>query len=213
MRTGLYQKYLKRVFDIVFSIIALVILLPLFVVVAFLIRIKLGSPIIFKQKRPGLNAKCFTLYKFRTMTDEKDCNDKLLPDEDRLTKFGQFIRSTSIDELPELWNILKGEMSFVGPRPLLEQYLDLYTPNQMRRHDVLPGLTGLAQVNGRNSITWEDKFSLDIEYVDSHSIWMDLRVLVMTLYKVIKREDISSQTASTMEVFQGTALGDEIIEK
>lgn len=173
-------------------------------VVALLVRINLGSPVIFKQQRPGLNEKIFTMYKFRTMTDERDENGELLPDAVRLTKFGKFLRSTSLDELPELFNILKGDMSIVGPRPLLVQYLPLYNEHQRRRHEVRPGLTGLAQVNGRNAISWEEKFDLDVQYVDNVTFINDWKIIFTTLKKVTLREGINSETAATMEFFEGS---------
>ena len=196
-------KYIKRFFDIVSSLLAIIVLSPVLIISAFLVRIKLGSPILFKQERPGKDEKLFTLYKFRTMTDEKDENGELLPDEARLTKFGQFLRSTSIDELPELFNILKGDMSVIGPRPLLVRYLPRYDEHQKRRHEVRPGLSGWAQVNGRNTVTWEDKFNMDVEYVDNYSIVMDIKILVMTVINVLKRDGISSETSATMEEFMG----------
>lgn len=201
---GIYQRYLKRPMDFILSLIALIILSPVFLVVALLVRINLGSPVIFKQQRPGLNEKIFTMYKFRTMTDERDENGELLPDAVRLTKFGKFLRSTSLDELPELFNILKGDMSIVGPRPLLVQYLPLYNEHQRRRHEVRPGLTGLAQVNGRNAISWEEKFDLDVEYVDNITFINDWKIIFSTLKKVVLREGINSETAATMEFFEGS---------
>jgi len=198
-----YRKYGKRIMDLILSLIAIVVLSPVLLIVAILVRIKLGSPIIFKQKRPGLNEKIFTLYKFRTMTDEKDEKGELLPDSIRLTKFGKFLRSTSLDELPELFNIIKGDMSIVGPRPLLVQYLPLYNEHQKHRHDVRPGLTGLAQVNGRNAISWEEKFKLDVEYVNNVSFHLDWKIILLTLKKVIIREGINSETSVTMEPFKG----------
>lgn len=176
--------------DFILSLIAIIALSPILLVVAALVRINLGSPVIFKQKRPGLNGKIFTLYKFRTMTDERDENGELLPDEVRLTKFGKFLRSTSIDELPELFNILKGDMSIVGPRPLLVQYLPLYDEQQKRRHEVRPGLTGLAQISGRNAISWEERFNLDIAYVDGISFTLDLKIFFKTIKKVFIKEGI-----------------------
>jgi lipopolysaccharide/colanic/teichoic acid biosynthesis glycosyltransferase len=173
-------------------------------IIALLVRIKLGSPVIFKQKRPGLNEKIFTLYKFRTMTDKRDEKGELLPDAERLTKFGKMLRSTSLDELPELFNILKGDMSIVGPRPLLVQYLPLYNDIQRRRHEVRPGLSGLAQVSGRNAISWEDKFHLDVEYVDNVSCIGDWKIILETIKKVFVREGISSNTSETMEAFNVT---------
>lgn len=197
-------KYIKRFFDFVSALLALIVFSLLLAVVAVLVKVKLGSPVIFKQERPGLNNKVFTLYKFRTMTDERDENGELLPDEVRLTKFGQFLRNTSIDELPELINILKGDMSVIGPRPLLVQYIPLYNKHQARRAEVKPGLSGWAQVNGRNSVTWEDKFDMDVYYVDNYSLALDLKILFMTVKNVIKREGISSDTSATMEPFTGT---------
>lgn len=197
----MYRKCFKRLFDIVCSLFALIVLSPILFVVALLVRIKLGSPVIFKQKRPGLNEKLFTLYKFRTMTDRKDSHGELLPDGERLTKFGKMLRSTSLDELPELWNILKGDMSIVGPRPLLEQYLPHYDNEQRQRHTVRPGLTGLAQVNGRNALSWEQKFSLDIKYVKNISFILDLKIILITISKVFARHGVSSGSSVTMEKF------------
>ena len=197
-------KYIKRILDIISSLLAIIILLPLLAVTAVLVKTKLGSPVLFKQERPGKDEKIFTLMKFRTMTDERDENGELLPDEVRLTKFGKFLRSTSIDELPELFNILKGDMSVIGPRPLLVKYLPRYNEHQHRRHKVRPGLSGWAQVNGRNSISWEEKFDLDVEYVDNYSFAMDVKILFMTVLNVLKKEGISSETSATMEVFMGT---------
>mgnify|MGYP000211961804 CR=1 FL=1 len=201
---GLYRRYFKRPMDFVLSLIAIIVLSPVFLVVAVLVRIKLGSPVIFKQERPGLNEKIFTLYKFRSMTDERDENGELLPDSVRLTKFGKFLRSTSLDELPELVNILKGDMSIVGPRPLLVEYLPLYDEHQRRRQEVRPGLSGLAQVSGRNTISWEEKFNLDVEYVDNISFILDWKIIFLTIKKVIFREGISSNTSVTMEPFRGS---------
>lgn len=207
MNDGLYRKYFKRPMDIILSLIALIVLSPILLIVALLVRIKLGSPVIFTQERPGLNEKIFKMYKFRTMTDEKDENGELLPDGVRLTRFGKILRSTSLDELPELWNILKGDMSIIGPRPLLVEYLSLYNEHQKRRHEVRPGLSGLAQVSGRNAIAWEDKFDLDIEYVENITFIGDLKVIFLTLKKVLIREGISSNTAVTMEPFSGSKRG------
>ncbi len=189
----------------IISFFALLFLSPLMLIFAVLIRINLGSPIIFKQARPGKNGKIFTLYKFRTMTDAKDADGNLLSDSERLTGFGQFLRKTSADELPELFNILRGDMSFVGPRPLLVKYLPLYSEHQSRRHDVTPGLTGWAQVNGRNSIGWNEKFDLDVWYVQNISFALDIKIFVLTIKKVFAKEGISSDTSVTMEEFQGNA--------
>jgi lipopolysaccharide/colanic/teichoic acid biosynthesis glycosyltransferase len=193
----------KRLFDIVSAGLALILLSPVMAVVALLVRIKLGSPVIFGQKRPGYKTELFTIYKFRTMLDTRDAAGKLLPDADRLPHFGRVLRSTSLDELPELWNVLKGEMSWVGPRPLLIAYLDRYSPEQNRRHDVLPGVTGWAQVNGRNAISWSEKFKLDVWYVDHWSFWLDLKILFMTFWKVIKRESINAPGEATSGEFMG----------
>jgi lipopolysaccharide/colanic/teichoic acid biosynthesis glycosyltransferase len=187
----MYRKYIKRPMDIILSFIAIIVLLPVLLVVAILVRIKLGSPVIFKQKRPGLNEKIFTLYKFRTMTDKKDENGELLPDSERLTKFGRILRSTSLDELPELFNILKGDMSIVGPRPLLERYLKYYNENEKLRHSVRPGLTGLAQVKGRNNLEWDKRLALDVEYVSNISFTLDMKVIFLTVIKTLKKEDIT----------------------
>lgn len=201
---GVYKRFIKRPMDFILSLTAIVTLSPILLVVAILVRFKLGSPVLFKQERPGLNEKVFMMYKFRTMTDEKDENGEFLPDSVRLTKFGQLLRSTSLDELPELFNILKGDMSIIGPRPLLVQYLSLYNDQQKRRHEVRPGLSGLAQVNGRNAISWEDKFALDVEYVDKVSFVNDWKIIFLTIKKVFIREGINSGTATTMEPFKGT---------
>lgn len=187
----MYAKYIKRMLDFILSLIALIVLSPLMIIIGILVRIKLGKPVIFKQKRPGKNEKIFTLYKFRTMTDEKDEQGNLLADEKRLTKFGKFLRSTSLDELPELWNILKGEMAIVGPRPLLVEYLPLYNEKQKHRHDVRPGLTGLAQISGRNTIDWEEKFEEDIEYIQNVNFVTDCKIVFKTVSKVLKKEGIS----------------------
>ncbi len=199
----MYEKYIKRIFDLVVSTAAIIILSPVLAVLAVMVRFKLGTPVLFKQKRPGLKGKIFTLYKFRTMTDEKDKNGNLLSDEIRLTKFGQLLRAMSLDELPELFNILKGDMSLVGPRPLLIQYLPLYDENQSRRHDVRPGLTGLAQISGRNAVSWEERFLFDVTYVDNVSFLSDIKIIMTTVVKVFKKEGISSETAVTMEPFTG----------
>ena len=199
----MYRKYIKRILDFVLSFIALIILSPIMLIVAILVRIKLGSPVIFKQKRPGLNEKIFTMYKFRTMTDKKDEFGELLPDSERLTKFGKWIRSSSLDELPELLNILKGDMSIVGPRPLLVEYLALYNDEQRLRHDIRPGLTGLAQVNGRNAITWEQKFKYDYYYTKNVTFFNDVKIFIKTFNKVIKREGINQSDEVCMEDFNG----------
>lgn len=199
-----YEKYVKRLQDILLSLIALIVLSPVLLVTALLVRVKLGSPVIFKQKRPGLNGEIFTLYKFRTMTDAKDQDGNLLPDEVRLTKFGKLLRSTSLDELPELLNILFGDIAVIGPRPLLVEYLPRYNVEQARRHEVRPGLSGLAQVNGRNAISWEDKFKYDVEYVDHITFLGDWKIIFQTIRNVLKRDGISSDKSATMEVFMGT---------
>ncbi len=199
----IYRRYIKRPMDFILSLIAIIILSPVMLIITILVRVKLGSPILFKQKRPGLNEKIFTIYKFRTMTDERDKNGALLPDSIRLTKFGKFLRSTSLDELPELFNIFCGDMSIVGPRPLLIQYLELYNEHQKRRHEVRPGITGLAQVSGRNTISWEEKFKLDVEYVESISFIGDWKIICLTVKKVFFREGIASESAVTMEPFRG----------
>lgn len=202
-KRGFYEKYVKRPQDFCCALAAVVVLSPVMAVTALLVRLKLGSPVIFKQERPGLNGKIFTLYKFRTMTDEKDADGNLLPDEVRLTKFGKLLRSTSLDELPELFNILNGDMSVVGPRPLLVRYLPLYNEHQARRHEVRPGFTGYAQVHGRNAISWEEKFDLDVEYVDHVTFPGDWKIIFRTVNTVLKREGISSDTSETMEEFRG----------
>lgn len=186
----MYAKYIKRILDLTLSLMALIVLMPLMIIIGILVRINLGSPIIFKQKRPGKNEKIFTLYKFRTMTDKRDIDGNLLQDEYRLTKFGKFLRSTSLDELPELINIIKGDMAIVGPRPLLVEYLPYYTEEEKHRHDVRPGLTGLAQVNGRNEISWEEKLKYDTEYIKEISFYSDLKIIFKTIKKTIKRKDI-----------------------
>ena len=203
-KKGIYERYFKRPMDFVLSLLGIIVLSPLMLIIALLVRFKLGRPVIFKQERPGWNERIFTLYKFRTMTDEKGENGELLPDELRLTKFGKFLRSTSLDELPELFNILKGEMSIVGPRPLLVDYLPLYNEQQRRRHEVRPGLTGWAQVNGRNAISWEEKFDLDIEYVDNISFRLDSKIIILTLLKVINREGINQEGEATIKDFKGS---------
>ena len=199
----MYRKYIKRLLDIIVSLCGIIVLSPVYLILGILVRAKLGSPVIFKQDRPGKDEKIFHLYKFRSMTDEKDENGNLLPDEIRLTSFGKKLRSTSLDELPELWNILKGDMSLIGPRPLLVRYLPRYNESQRHRHDVRPGLTGLAQINGRNTITWEKKFEYDLEYVKNLSFALDVRIFIGTVRAVLKREGISSETNATMEEFMG----------
>ena len=194
---------MKRTFEFLLSLIVIVFLLPFYMFIFLIIFFGYGPPVLFKQTRPGLNGNLFTLYKFRTMTLKRDSNDKLLPDAERLKRFGQFLRSTSLDELPELWNVLNGDMSLVGPRPLLTEYLPLYSKDQMRRHEVRPGITGWAQVNGRNALTWEEKFKRDVWYVDHQSFWLDIKILLMTVKKVLMREGISAKEDATMPVFKG----------
>lgn len=206
----MYARYIKRILDAVCAVAALLLLSPVMVVTMLMVRKKLGSPVFFSQKRPGKGGQLFKMYKFRTMTEEKDLEGRLLPDERRMTEFGRRLRSTSLDELPELLNILKGDMSFVGPRPLLPEYMDLYTEEQRRRHDVRPGLTGLAQVNGRNGISWEERFMWDIRYVERVSFKGDLGIISKTVFKVLKREGITSGSGSTMEPFTGS--GEKINE-
>lgn len=201
---GIYYRFFKRPLDIILSCCAIVLLAPIMLIVAIIVRIKLGSPVIFKQKRPGINEKIFTVYKFRTMTEEMGADGELLSCSERLTKFGKFLRSTSLDELPELYNVLKGDMSFIGPRPLLIQYLPLYNEFQRRRHEVRPGLSGLAQVNGRNAITWEQKFAYDIKYVDDVTFLGDIKIIFLTIKRVLTREGVNASTTVTMEMFKGT---------
>lgn len=203
-KKGFYEKYIKLPQDVVLATLALIVLSPVMLVVAILVRTKLGSPVLFKQERPGLNGKIFKLYKFRSMSDAKDKDGNLLPDEERLGKFGKLLRSTSLDELPSLLNIIKGEMSIVGPRPLLVRYLPRYNKHQARRHEVRPGFTGLAQVSGRNAISWEDKFNYDVEYVDNITFINDWKIIFKTVLVVLKRDGISSETSVTMEEFMGT---------
>lgn len=204
IKGGIYRRFIKRPMDFILSLISIIILSPVFLFLAIIVRTKLGSPIFFKQQRPGLNGNIFTMYKFRTMTDESDKDGELLPDSFRLTKFGRFLRSTSLDELPELFNIVKGDMSIIGPRPLLVEYLPLYSSHQQRRHEVRPGLSGLAQVNGRNAISWEDKFDLDVQYVDRVTFIGDWKIIFLTIKKVLVREGINSETSVTMEPFKGS---------
>lgn len=201
---GLYRRCGKRVLDLVLTIPALVVLSPVMLMVTMLVRIRLGAPVLFRQTRPGRSGRLFNIYKFRTMTDARDSQGNLLSDAQRLTRFGRFLRAASLDELPELCNILLGDMSLVGPRPLLMEYLSLYTPEQMRRHEVKPGITGWAQVNGRNDISWKEKFALDVWYVDNLSLGLDIKILWRTIIKVLKREGISQKGNETMEKFTGS---------
>ena len=203
-KVSFYEKYIKRVLDILCSLAAIILFCWLFAIVALLVRIKLGSPVIFKQPRPGKDGKVFMLHKFRSMTDETDDKGELLPDEMRLTRFGRFLRSTSLDELPELWDILIGNMSIIGPRPLLVKYLPLYNDEQRRRHEVRPGLTGWAQVHGRNLTSWEERFAYDTDYVDHLSFALDVKIVFMTVHCVFAREGISAEGSATMEAFTGT---------
>ena len=205
----MYKKYIKRILDIIISLCGIILLSPVYLVLAILVRQKLGSPVLFKQERPGKDEKIFKLYKFRSMTDEKDASGNLLPDEERLPAFGKTLRSTSLDELPELFNILKGDMSIIGPRPLLVRYLPRYNDFQKHRHDVRPGLTGLAQTHGRNAITWEKKFEYDVEYVNNLSFALDMKIFFATVRAVLKREGINSGTSATMEEFMGTSAANE----
>ncbi len=200
----MYKRCVKRLIDVIASIILIILTSPILFIVFVLVRIKLGAPVIFKQERPGKNSRIFTVYKFRSMTNQYDKNGDLLSDEMRLTDFGKFLRKSSLDELPELFNILKGDMSFIGPRPLLVRYLDRYNKEQARRHEIRPGLTGWAQVNGRNSISWEDKFRLDVWYVDHCNLWLDTKIFVLTIIKVLKRDGINSLNHATMEEFRGS---------
>jgi len=195
---------MKRILDLVVTLPGFLLLLPVVILLAVLVRLKLGAPIFFKQARPGLNRKIFNMYKFRTMTNESDEDGNPLSDEARLTVFGKFLRSTSLDELPGLWSVFKGDMSLVGPRPLLVEYLSLYTAKQARRHEVKPGITGWAQVNGRNAISWDEKFELDVWYVDNQSIWLDVKILWLTVKKVIARDGVTTQDNTTMPVFKGS---------
>jgi len=199
----MYQKWIKRLLDIVCALVILLLLMPVLLVLILLVAVFLGRPVFFKQTRPGYRAVPFQMIKFRTMTDARDAEGKLLPDAQRLTRFGKFLRATSLDELPELWNVLKGEMSLVGPRPLLMEYLPLYSAEQMRRHKVKPGITGWAQVNGRNAISWTEKFNYDICYVSHYSFWLDIKILLMTCKKVFIREGITQAGSATAEKFTG----------
>jgi len=195
---------IKRTIDVAGSLFGMILILPVLSALFVLVYAKLGAPVLFKQKRPGLNGNIFTFYKFRTMSNKRDSEGELLPDKDRKTPLGNFLRKTSLDELPSLFNVLKGDMSLVGPRPLLVEYLDLYSPEQAHRHDVKPGITGWAQVNGRNSISWEEKFKYDLWYINNHTIWIDIKILLLTIYRVIKKEGINQANGLTMEKFNGT---------
>ena len=200
----MYEYSLKRVLDVLISVMILLSLSPIYLLLAILVYRKLGAPILFKQERPGLYGKPFTMYKFRTMRNAYDSHGKPLPDAERMTSLGQFLRSTSLDELPEFYNVLKGDMSTVGPRPLLMQYLDRYSPDQGRRHELRPGITGWAQINGRNAITWEKKLALDVWYVDQCSLWLDVKIIALTVWKVFRREGINQQGVVTMTEFMGS---------
>ena len=209
----MYRKYIKRPMDFVCALLAIIVFSWLYAIVAVLVRVKLGSPILFKQQRPGKDEKIFNMYKFRTMTDARDENGELLPDEVRLTRFGKFLRKTSLDELPEAFCILKGDMSIVGPRPLLVQYLPLYNDHQRRRHEVRPGLSGLAQIKGRNAISWEEKFDWDVTYVDNITFVGDVKIIFLTVWKAfVKEEGISSATHATMEEFRGSNMAEEKVK-
>ena len=203
---GPYERFLKRPIDILCALAAIIVFGWLYILVAVLVRVKLGSPVLFTQERPGKDEKIFKLYKFRTMTDARDENGELLPDDVRLTKFGKFLRSTSLDELPEAFNILKGDMSVIGPRPLLVKYLPLYNEEQRKRHDVRPGLSGLAQVKGRNTVSWEKKFAYDVEYVEKITFLGDVKIIFDTVRVALKREGITSETSATMEEFKGSSV-------
>lgn len=200
---------IKRAFDVILSASGLIVLSPVILYVAWKISRKMGSPVLFRQVRPGIDGKSFEMVKFRTMKDATDAQGNPLPDSERLTSFGQFLRSSSLDELPELWNVLKGDMSLVGPRPLLMEYLPLYSAEQYRRHDVRPGVTGWAQINGRNTLSWKDKFALDVWYVDNRSLWLDIKILFLTIKKVVVRDGISADGEATMSRFEGNGFGDK----
>ena len=204
IRPSFYRRFGKRLLDVAVSATALVLLAPLLILTALLVRLRLGSPVFFRQQRPGLHGRAFSIVKFRTLTNARDEQGNLLPDADRMTVLGRFLRSASLDELPQLWNVLRGDMSLVGPRPLLMQYLERYTPEQRRRHDVRPGITGWAQVRGRNALTWPEKFALDVWYVDHCSFWLDMKVLFLTVLKVLGREGTSAAGHATMPEFTGT---------
>jgi sugar transferase EpsL len=208
----LIRNFLKRLFDIVASAAGLIVISPLLIILAVLVRVRLGSPVLFRQQRPGFRGKAFVMYKFRTMTDQKDSLGNLLPDEQRLPAFGRFLRSTSFDELPELFNVLKGDMSIVGPRPLMMQYLGRYSPEQARRHEVKPGITGWAQVNGRNTICWEDRFKLDVWYVDNWTLSLDIKIIFRSIWIVVAKQGINQQGRATMDEFMGTPP-DNTVEK
>ena len=195
---------MKRAFDILVGVVFLALLSPVLIAIALVVRLRLGSPVLFRQTRPGLKGAPFEILKFRTMTDDRDDDGNLLPDAERLTRFGRFLRASSLDELPELWNVVRGDMSLVGPRPLLMEYLPLYDEEQARRHDVRPGITGLAQINGRNAITWEEKFAHDVWYVDHQSLWLDLKILVLTVGAVLRPRGISADNYTTMTYFEGS---------
>ncbi len=197
------SRLIKWLVDRLMAAIALILLSPLIIIVVIAVAIKMGSPVVFSQDRPGKNSRIFKFYKFRTMTNRRDLDGKLLPDRDRLTPFGEWLRQTSLDELPQLWNVLKGDMSFIGPRPLIVLYLDRYSPQQARRHEVLPGITGLAQINGRNAISWPEKFKLDVSYIDNWSLLLDLKILVVTAIKVIKKDGINQEGFTTSKEFKG----------
>lgn len=199
---------MKRIFDITTILFTIPFWGPIFLFTSLFVRIKLGSPIFFRQRRPGLRGQLFEMVKFRTMTNAKDKQGTMLSDEDRLTAFGKALRATSLDELPELWNVLKGEMSLVGPRPLLEKYLPLYSPRQAKRHDIKPGITGWAQINGRNAISWEEKFELDVWYVENQSFWLDMKILFLTIKKILSRHGINTPTGTPMPIFDGVTLGE-----
>lgn len=206
-KDGIYCRYIKRGLDILCALAAMIVFCWLYGIIAILVRVKLGSPVIFKQLRPGKDEKIFCLYKFRTMADKRDDRGKLLPDEQRLTKFGKWLRSTSLDELPEAWNILKGDMSVVGPRPLLVEYLERYDDRQRHRQDVKPGLSGYAQIHGRNAISWEKRFELDVWYTENVSLWLDIRIVMKTVVVAMGGKNISSETSATMEEFMDTPVG------
>ena len=209
----LNASWVKRLFDLAIAAPSVIVISPVFILIGFFVRMKIGSPILFRQERPGLRGRPFVIYKFRTMADERDGNGNLLPDGERLTRFGQIFRKASMDELPELFNVIKGEMSIVGPRPLLMQYLDRYTSEQMRRHEVKPGITGWAQVNGRNAISWEDKFKLDVWYVDNWSVWLDVKIIFLTIWKILRRENINQPGQATAEEFLGYDFGRKKAQK